>query len=82
MTAPRPAPPVETKVKVTSTMTYLCTVALLAVLQAVSDDPNMLSPLPDWAEVPLVAILPTVIVLLAGIGAKHTPRPDLPMDKR
>ncbi len=82
MTSPRPLPPVESKVKWAGTATYLGTVLLLALLDTVSADPTLLSPLPDWLEVPLVALVPTFVVLLAGIRAPHTPRPDLPMDKR
>ena len=70
--------PVESKVKWSTLIAYLAIVALLAVLQVVSDDPTMLSGLPDWFEVPLIAILPTLLVLVAGLRAKHTPRPDLP----
>ncbi len=82
MTSPRPLPPIEHKVRWASTATYLGTVLLLALLDTVSADPTLLSPLPDWLEVPLVALVPTLVVLLAGIRAPHTPRPDLPMDKR
>ncbi len=70
--------PVESKVKWSTLIAYLAIVALLAVLQVVSDDPTMLSGLPDWFEVPLIAVLPTLLVLFAGLRAKHTPRPDLP----
>ncbi len=77
-----PAPRVEHKVWWSTVWAYLGAVALLAVLQAVSDDPSMLTPLPDLIEVPLVAVLPAAIGGLAGYVTRHTARPDLPIAKR
>jgi hypothetical protein len=74
-----PAPakgPVETKVKVASIATYLGSLALLAVLNGVTDT-NLISGLPDVAEVLLAPVIPAAISLVAGYAARHTPRPDL-----
>ena len=75
-------PPVETKVKAMTLASYLAGVALLAVLQVISDNPSLISFLPDWAEALTLPLLPTAIAAVAGYKAKHTPRPDLPADQR
>jgi len=68
--------PVETKVKAASIAAYLGLVALLAILNAVSDA-NLISGLPDVVEVFAAPLIPTAIAYVAGYVAKHTPRPDL-----
>jgi hypothetical protein len=77
----RPAK-IETKVKVASLATFIGVTALLALLEWVGADPNLLTVLPDWLEAPLIAAIPTFITWLAAVRAKHTPRPDLPMSER
>lgn len=67
--------PVEWKVKVASAATYLGFVALLAVLNAVADA-NLITELPDVAEVFLAPVLPTLITFVSSYAAKHTPRTD------
>ena len=82
MTAPAPAPPVERKVKWMGIWAFVASTALLGVLEAIGADPDLIAPLPVWAEAPLLAVLPTIVVLVAGYVTSHTPRPDLPMAKR
>lgn len=65
--------PVETKVKAASVATYLGLVALLAVLNAVSDA-NLIAGLPDVVEVFVAPLVPTAIAFVAGYVAKHSPR--------
>lgn len=76
MSHPNPGAPVEVKVKAASIATYLGLVALLAVLNAVSDT-NLIAGLPDVIEVFVAPLVPTAIAFVAGYVAKHTPRPDL-----
>jgi hypothetical protein len=78
---PAPAPTIESKVKAAATWSYLGLVALLAVLNGVSDT-NLVTGLPDVVEVLVAPIIPAAIGLVAGYVAKHTPRPDLPAAQR
>ncbi|MFD8529398.1 hypothetical protein ACFV0L_18460 [Streptosporangium canum] len=75
-------PPVETKVKAMTLASYLAGVAGMAVLQAVADDPSMISFLPDWVEAITLPLVPTGLSALAGYKARHTPRPDLPLNQQ
>ncbi|GAB2918799.1 hypothetical protein GCM10027203_18150 [Nonomuraea fastidiosa] len=74
--------PVEAKVKAATAGSYLGLVAVLAVLQAVNADLDLISFLPDWLESLAVPLLPGLITWVSGYKAKHTARPDLPMDQR
>ncbi|MEU7911299.1 hypothetical protein [Microbispora bryophytorum] len=74
--------PVEWKVKAMALTSYLAGVALLAVLQVVSDNPSLIAFLPDWIEAIGLPLLPTALAAAAGYKARHTPRPDLPADQR
>lgn len=67
--------PVETKVKVAGYATYFGLVGLLAILNAVTDA-NLITALPDVAEVFLAPLLPTLVTFVASYLAKHTPRND------
>ncbi|MEV4472792.1 hypothetical protein [Nonomuraea sp. NPDC049504] len=75
-------PPVETKVKAMTLVSYLGGVAGMAVLQAVADAPSMIAFLPDWVEAITLPLLPTALAAVAGWKARHTPRPDLLDDQR
>ncbi|MDH2429303.1 hypothetical protein [Sphaerisporangium sp. TRM90804] len=75
-------PPVEWKVKAASLGTFLASVAGLAVLQAVDADHSLIEFLPDPLEAISFALIPTGIAWLAGFKARHTARPDLPLDQR
>ncbi|NUW45529.1 holin [Nonomuraea rhodomycinica] len=75
-------PPVEAKVKWASLGGFLGSVGLLAVLQAVDADHSLIAWWPDWAEAVTIPLLPTAIGAVAGWKAKHTARPDLPVNKR
>ncbi len=79
---PAGRPPVEWKVKAAAVGSYLGSVGVLAVLQAVNSDLSLLDWLPDWAETIVIPLIPTAITAAAAWGARHTPRPDLPMAQR
>lgn len=65
--------PVEAKVKA-STWSALAAGMVLAVVNAVQDQPGILGPLPEWAQFLILAVLPPLAVFLAGYAAPHTPR--------
>ena len=52
--------------------------AVLAVLNTVQADNEMLAPLPGWLRPVVIAVLPAVVKAVVGYRTKHTPRPDLP----
>lgn len=66
--------PVEAKVKASSVVTYLGVVTLLAVLAEV-DHLDLVTALPQWAEVILTPLLPALATFGAGYQTRHTPRP-------
>ncbi|MFJ2477130.1 holin [Streptomyces sp. NPDC087659] len=68
--------PIEKKVKVASAATYLVSLGALAILGGVSDNPLLLSPLPDWLEPFVIALVPTAATAVGGWAAPHTPRSD------
>jgi hypothetical protein len=70
---------VERKVSWASVGAYLGSAAALGLLEAVTDQPALVSPLPDPLEPFVFAIIPGLLALFAGWRAKHTPRPDLPV---
>lgn len=69
--------PIEKKVKLSSVATYLASVAGLAVLGAVTDDPSLISGMPDALEPFVLALVPAATAAIAGWAAPHTPRPDV-----
>jgi hypothetical protein len=68
--------PIEKKVKLASVVTYLASLAGLAVLGAVTDDPSLISGMPDALEPFVLALLPAASAAVAGWAAPHTPRSD------
>lgn len=68
--------PIETKVKVSSVFTYLASVAGLAILGAVTDDPSLVSGMPDALEPFVLALIPAATAAITGWAAPHTPRSD------
>ncbi|MER5677341.1 holin [Streptomyces sp. NPDC002238] len=68
--------PIETKVKAGSALAYLVSVAGLAVLGAVTDDPNLISSMPNALEPFVLALVPASASAIAGWVAPHTPRSD------
>lgn len=74
--------PVEAKVKWATLGSYLGSVAVLSVLQAVNSDLSLIAFWPDWLETITVPLLPAAITAVAGFRARHTPRPDLPLSQR
>ncbi|MFB7228534.1 holin [Streptomyces fimicarius] len=66
--------PIEKKVKASSAVTYLVSLALLAVLGAVSGDPSLIGSMPDVLEPFVLALVPAFGAAIAGWAAPHTPR--------
>jgi hypothetical protein len=75
-------PPVERKVTASAAGSYLGLVAILAVLQAVNADLDLIAWLPDWLESLAVPLLPGLITWVSGYRTAHTARPDLPAGQR
>ncbi|MFJ2392849.1 holin [Streptomyces sp. NPDC087843] len=69
-----PSAPIETKVKAGSVLAYL---AGLAVLGGVTDDPSLISGMPDVLEPFVLALIPATASWVAGWVAPHTPRSDV-----
>ncbi|WP_440063759.1 hypothetical protein [Streptosporangium sp. OZ121] len=74
--------PIERKVTAASAGSYLSLLAGLTVLQAVQADLDLIAWLPDALETLLIPLLPGLASYLAGFKARHTARPDLPLDQR
>ncbi|MYR93110.1 MULTISPECIES: holin [unclassified Streptomyces] len=70
----RSTDPIERKVKASSIVTYLASLAGLAVLGAVTDDPSLISGMPDALEPFVLALVPAAAAAIAGWAAPHTPR--------
>ncbi|MGW6009723.1 holin [Streptomyces sp. NPDC055210] len=68
--------PIEKKVKAGSAITYLVSLAGLAVLGAVTDNPSLISSMPDVLEPFVLALVPAAASGIAGWAAPHTPRSD------
>ncbi|MEV5369022.1 holin [Streptomyces albogriseolus] len=68
--------PIEKKVKAASALTYLASVAGLAVLGAVTNDPSLISGMPDPLEPFVLGLVPAASAAIAGWAAPHTPRAD------
>lgn len=64
---------VESKVKWSAAAMFVVG-AIVAALNAVQDNPSLLSPLPDWAQTLIIAIAPALVTFLAGYAAPHTVR--------
>jgi hypothetical protein len=75
-------PKVEAKVKASTAAAYLGLLAVLAPLQAVQANLDLIEFLPDWLETLAVPLLPGLITYVAGYATRHEPRPDLPMHQR
>jgi hypothetical protein len=72
-----PSAPIEKKVKASSALAYLASLAGLAILGAVTDDPSLISGMPDALEPFVLALVPAVASAIAGWAAPHTPRSDV-----
>lgn len=68
--------PIEKKVKASSALAYLASLAGLAVLGGVTDDPSLIGGMPDALEPFVLALLPAAGAWIAGWAAPHTPRTD------
>ncbi|MEV7140777.1 holin [Streptomyces tauricus] len=69
--------PIETKVKAGSAVAYVVSLAALAILGAVTDDPSLISGMPDALEPFVLALVPAAASWVAGWAAPHTPRSDV-----
>ncbi|WP_030569886.1 hypothetical protein [Streptomyces aureocirculatus] len=69
--------PIEKKVTASSVIAYLASLAGLAVLGAVTDDPSLISGMPDALEPFVLALVPAAASWIAGWAAPHTPRSDV-----
>lgn len=65
---------IEKKVKAASAAVYLVSLAALAILGAVTKDPNLVSFMPDTLEPFVLALVPAAGGAIAGWAAPHTPR--------
>ncbi|MEU0675491.1 holin [Streptomyces sp. NPDC006172] len=74
--ASRPTP-IEKKVKASSAVAYLASLAGLAILGAVTDDPSLIAGMPDALEPFVLALVPAAASAIAGWAAPHTPRSDV-----
>ena len=68
--------PIEKKVKAATAVAYLVSVAGLSVLGAVTNDPSLISSMPDSLEPFVLALIPASSAAIAGWAAPHTPRRD------
>lgn len=68
--------PIEAKVKAASLASYIAGVALMGVLNGITDA-NLIAGLPDVVEAFVAPMIPTAITFLAGYVARHTPRRDI-----
>jgi hypothetical protein len=76
MTMASASAPIEKKVKAASAAAYLLSVAGLSILGAVTDNPSLVSSLPDGLEPFILALVPAASAAIAGWAAPHTPRSD------
>jgi len=65
--------PIEAKVKAATSATFVVSL-VVAVLNAVVADDQLLQPLPVWLQPLVIALVPAAITFLSGWQAKHTPR--------
>ncbi len=64
---------IESKVKASAVAAFVVG-AVLAALNAVRDNPDLLGPLPTWAQTLIIALAPALITFLGGYAAPHTRR--------
>jgi len=74
--APAPTPgPISRKVRFVTFATYLGFAALLAVIQGVTNNTDVIvSFLPPWASVFITPLVPALIALVTGWATKHAPQ--------
>ncbi|MCF2130101.1 holin [Strepomyces sp. STD 3.1] len=68
------AAPVEKKVSAATAGTYVGSTALLAGLEAVEDQAELVSWLPPGLAPFVLALVPAAITFVSGWVAKHSPR--------
>ncbi|MGW8746549.1 holin [Streptomyces sp. NPDC055794] len=72
-----PSAPIEKKATAGSALAYLASLAGLAILGGVTDDPSLISGMPDTLEPFVLALVPAAGAWIAGWAAPHTPRSDV-----
>lgn len=72
-----PSAPIEKKVKASTALAYLASLAGLAVLGGVTNDPSLIGGMPDALEPFVLALIPAAASWVAGWAAPHTPRSDV-----
>lgn len=72
-----PTAPIEKKVKASTALSYLASLAALAILGGVSNDPSIISGMPDALEPFVLSLIPAAASWIAGWAAPHTPRSDV-----
>ena len=64
---------VESKVKWSAVAAFAAGL-VVALLNAVQDNPGVLEPLPGWAQFLVITLAPGLVTFLAGYAAPHTRR--------
>ncbi|MFJ8992610.1 holin [Streptomyces sp. NPDC102279] len=72
-----PSAPIEKKVTAGAAVSYLASLAGLAILGGVTNDPSLISGMPDALEPFVLALVPAAAAWVAGWAAPHTPRSDV-----
>ncbi|MBP8532346.1 holin [Streptomyces sp. MK37H] len=67
------SPPIEAKVKAATASTFVIAL-VLAVLNDLNGDAELLAPLPAWLQAIVIAAGPPVVTFLSGWQARHTSR--------
>lgn len=67
------APKVESKVKWSAVAAFVAGV-VVAILNAVQDNPDLLGSMPTWAQTVIIALAPALLAFLGGYAAPHTAR--------
>jgi len=66
--------PIEKKVSAASLLGYVGSAVLFYVITGVSNDPEVLTPIPDAIEPLVLALIPGLLSLAGGFFAKHQKR--------
>lgn len=71
--SPPATAPVEPKVRWASIAAFAVGL-VVALLNAVQDNPGVMEPLPKWAQGLILALAPALVTFLAGYTAPHMSR--------
>lgn len=78
---PSEGKPVEAKTKAGTLSAAAIAGVVLTILSTIQSD-QLISGLPDWVAVVIGVAVSAIGTYLAAYNAPHTPRPDLPTEKR